>query len=949
MDERAVLHRLTRWIMITGLAASLPALGCLALLWYPGADFRPWVAVMLLMSIILPILALLVAHPLMRELRSQADQRELLALVARHTDNAVIITDAKGLVEWVNDGFTRITGYQFAEVYGRKPGAILQGPATDPATIAEVHAALEAGRSIRAELVNYHRNGHPYWLAISITPIVGPDGRIRRFIAIESDISAQKDLEELLRSALKDASDLTNALSQAAIISIVSRQGLILDTNSRFCAITGYGRDELIGSSYSLLNSGHHSRRFFADLWQTIRAGQVWHGEICNRARSGRSYWVDTTIVPFLGADRRPERYLVICFDVTARKALEHALIQGEEELRFQKTLLECQLDTAIDGILVVAPNGRWLYANRRFVELWQLTSTVVAAASSEVSLPIMLAQVREPEQTQAAILALEASPDATGQAEINLRDGRTFERYSAPVRSISGDLYGRVWYYRDISERKVVERMKSEFVSVVSHELRTPLTSIRGALGLLDGGVVGELPPQAGTMITIALKNSERLIRLINDILDIEKIEAGHMAFQMQPVELSQLVDAAVEANRAYAVALKVRLEVASPLPELWVQADQDRLMQVLSNLISNAAKFSAADETVQIRLEAYGGWARVWVHDHGPGIPPEFHAHIFQKFAQADASNTRRQGGTGLGLSIARAIIERHGGQIDFVSLPAAGASFYFELPLSRSPAETGSTQPRLLVCAHDPQLADLLAELIEPLGYFIDRVGDLLRALEHLVVTPYDGVVVSLGQGSATDRALIRTFREHPHGCMLPIIAVAARVDAQHQTLTGSAVSVVDWLSLPLEPGRLAASVQAALPADVPPGMRVEVLHVESDPDSARIVAMLLNESARITHVESLAAASTELKQGRFAIIIVAPSLSDGPGLHLLPLIGRLNYAPPVLIFAAHEAECEPASVLPPLWPGDDMPDQTLRDTIMRLILRHNRLSVANIEAR
>ncbi len=233
---------------------------------------------------------------------------------------------------------------------------------------------------------------------------------------------------------------------------------------------------------------------------------------------------------------------------------------------------------------------------------------------------------------------------------------------------------------------RSVAEKAnlaKSDFLSTVSHELRTPLTSIRGALALIAGGAVGELPEAAKPLIEIAHKNSERLILLVNDILDMEKIEAGKMEFNVSPFKLMPLLQQALDGNRAYADLYKVNYELESEIPEAMVSVDGNRLMQVFANLLSNAAKYSPAGGKVLIAVERINGRIRVAVKDSGAGIPDELKDHIFQKFAQADSSTTRNKGGTGLGLSIAKAIIERMGGSIGFDSQPNVQTVFYVELP--------------------------------------------------------------------------------------------------------------------------------------------------------------------------------------------------------------------------------------------------------------------------
>jgi PAS domain S-box-containing protein len=234
-----------------------------------------------------------------------------------------------------------------------------------------------------------------------------------------------------------------------------------------------------------------------------------------------------------------------------------------------------------------------------------------------------------------------------------------------------------------DITERKALEKLKNEFVSIVSHELRTPLTSIRGSLGLVLGGVAGEIPSQAQRMMQIAHHNSERLVRLINDILDIEKIESGSMALVLKPLELMPLIENALQDNRAYAQDLGVEMEINAEVPGLRVLADSDRLTQVLTNLLSNAAKFSPRGGVVSVSVERQDAAVCVSVADCGPGIPDEFRDRIFAKFAQADSSDSRQKSGTGLGLSISKAIVELLGGRIGYDSTVGKGTTFYFHLP--------------------------------------------------------------------------------------------------------------------------------------------------------------------------------------------------------------------------------------------------------------------------
>lgn len=244
--------------------------------------------------------------------------------------------------------------------------------------------------------------------------------------------------------------------------------------------------------------------------------------------------------------------------------------------------------------------------------------------------------------------------------------------------------------WFHDITERIRIERMKTEFVSTVSHELRTPLTAISGALGLMAGGVLGVLPDKVKELIAIAYKNSQRLTFLINDLLDMEKLVEGKLVFDMQIHSLKLLLDQALEANRSYGAERSVSLQmVADTALDVDVSVDSQRFMQVLSNLLSNAVKYSPDAGVVKIAMAQRDQSVRVTVSDNGPGIPEAFRSRIFQKFSQADSSDTRQKGGTGLGLAITRQLVENMGGTIGFESVEGQGASFYVEFPIVQTAA--------------------------------------------------------------------------------------------------------------------------------------------------------------------------------------------------------------------------------------------------------------------
>jgi signal transduction histidine kinase len=259
------------------------------------------------------------------------------------------------------------------------------------------------------------------------------------------------------------------------------------------------------------------------------------------------------------------------------------------------------------------------------------------------------------------------------------------------PFRDINGDITGYLFVLEDITKRKEVERMKSEFISVVSHELRTPLTSIRGSLGLVAGAMAKDLTEKTSQLLGIANKNSERLMQLINDILDIDKIAAGEMQFNIGCRLLAPLVQQAVDVNRAYAEKFNITVEVVPIAPDIALEVDDVRFIQVFSNLLSNAIKFSPEGGKVKVFVELESGLAYINVQDNGPGIPDSFRSRIFERFSQADSSATRAKGGSGLGLHIAKIMVEQMKGDIGFDTAPGKGTTFWIEFPAC-APPEAG-----------------------------------------------------------------------------------------------------------------------------------------------------------------------------------------------------------------------------------------------------------------
>ena len=493
----------------------------------------------------------------------------------------------------------------------------------------------------------------------------------------------------------------------------------------------------------------------------------------------------------------------------------------------------------------------------------------------------------------------------------------------------------------RDITARKVAELAKKEFISIVSHELRTPLTSIYGALGLIAGGAVGEIPDQARMMLDIALKNSERLISLINEILDIEKIESDEIDLNIQSQELMPLVHQSIETHRTYGQQYGVEFVLTGTLPNIQVRVDAGRLQQVLENLLSNAAKFSGDSSQVEISVSQADGVVRVAVTDHGVGIPEELQGRVFERFTQADSSDHRQQGGTGLGLSIAQAIIRRFGGQIGFETEIGVGTTFHFDLPCTYDCAKQESLQlvaaspkPRVLVCEDDETVAQILRAMLEQVGYHTDLAFDARQAKQLLSERDYAAMTLDVLLPDQNGLSLLRDLRANEKTHRLPIVVVSATA-RNAELLVGNAIGVLDWIQKPIEPEHLFAVLQQAVLHHKPEKLRI--LHIEDDDDVLRVVSTVLQGTAEVTYARDAENAKERLMDGEFDLIILDIGLPDGDGLALVPMIQEHQGSIPVLVFSAQELTTESAQDIAASLVKSRTSNQQLLATIRNLVDR------------
>lgn len=477
--------------------------------------------------------------------------------------------------------------------------------------------------------------------------------------------------KDVLQSEVRSKQFYRNAIEEHTVFCMMTRDGIISHVNDQFLDVTQHSRQKLIEKPLATLLSEKGQNKVAEEVMSSMEAGAPWSGPMKLKRADGTVAWVQCSFIPVTSMSNNLSEVAIVATDVTKTR-------QGVSEERFHDTL-----ELITDQVVVIRPHtlelmhcnkaAQDLFAHRLDGDGWKGRKATDFLKESDREVLLMRAE------------AIMHGPQRRVTWEAEAQNGTTFEislEYAEPEQ----DEPRLIAMYRDITERKVAEKAKNEFVATVSHELRTPLTSMKGALGLALSGAVGEMPEKMEKLVSMAGSNCDRLVLLINDILDLEKNEAGKMGFKMEAFDLCELIDASLEANQFYAdkygVTLRGDVEEADEAV-FRTYGDQSRLRQVMDNLLSNAAKFSPQGSEIIVGLKQENGRLRVTVRDFGSGIPQAAQASIFDKFTQADSSDTRSKGGTGLGLSIAKMIVESHKGRIFFVSEEEVGTKFFVDLP--------------------------------------------------------------------------------------------------------------------------------------------------------------------------------------------------------------------------------------------------------------------------
>jgi PAS domain S-box-containing protein len=887
-----------------------------------------------------------------------------LSLVAQKTDNAVIILDEDINIEWVNDGFEKMTGYKSEEVVGAKFTKLLDRESSDTAFIAQLQADVEKHKSSLFEIPGYKKNKQLYWRSTSITPFISSNG-LSKYIVIESDITEQKRIadvikkseelaeakqeieksekrlneaqliahigsweldkvlnkevwsdqlyrifeltpeeispseasflsnvhpddrveahesyvllsknklpyqisyrlklrngkvkyvsercqsefskngdvlrsigtiqditeqkkaEETLNKSIKEIEDLKYALDESSMVLRVSKDLRIIAANSLFCEMAKYNEQELIGAYFNMADSGYHSKWFLRSLWKVVKEGEVWKGELKNKAKDGSFYWVDTAIVPCIDENRDPFQYVVIQRDITEKKRLEEELElaneaefaklyeqqkihiaeieerSAEEKLASQKIKDLTHTLNQTASVMIVAHNQKIISVNDKFCETSGYARAEIIGQDHQI-----LDSFHHSDQFLRNVRStIESGNIWQGELRARAKDGSFYwtDTSSVPFLDSDGNPFQYIVIQSDITERKQLEKdlilakeeavknakIKEIFLANMSHEIRTPMSGVLGFSRLLLQTSMDELQRSYAQSI---YSSAENLLVVVNDILDVSKMESGK--FQLDEIEFDlekkinntlNILKVAIQHKQ-----LDLIINLDENIPSKIVGAP-NRISQILINLIGNSIKFTK-EGSIELSVTLQDNQILLFeVKDTGIGIPEDKLGAIFESFTQAENYTTREHGGTGLGLSICKKLVTLMGGTIGVESQVYEGATFFFTIPLKKAlngshtiakqqdKAIVTSNQTsgiKVLVVEDNLVNQELVLIYLNLLNCTCDLANNGEEALVKLAQTRYDLVLMDI-QMPKMD-GITATLEIRKNDTRIPIIAMTA----------------------------------------------------------------------------------------------------------------------------------------------------------------------------
>lgn len=631
----------------------------------------------------------------------QSNSHFFKALIESTTDGIVLV-NAEGLITYQSPGAERISGYKEEEVIGVNIFSFVADESKEDLLefLQQVHAM--PGVAMRRCFKIVHKSGEHRWIEGSMTNLLN-DTNINALIANYQDITERKIAEQQhqaltlqLAERFKELSDYKYALDESAIVAITDKHGKIKYVNDYFCKISQYSIEELIGRDHRLINSGHHPKAFFTNLWQTITKGKIWRGEVKNKAKDGSYYWVDTTIVPFLDETGKPYQYVAIRTNITDKKRAEKSLAKSEANLRtvFEHTdNAYVLIDTNLN---IVSFNNKALFFSQRDLKEPLIEGkfaldcfpdarrvAISAIITNVLSGNDFTYEINYPQQDGSNIWYMVKMMGVRDEADGNvigltmaLTDISQQKEAEEAIRRMNDELEQRVME-RTAALKQVNEELDA-FTYSVSHDLRAPARIVTGLASILEKKHGSEISTEGKNVLTEILTYSRQMEILVADLLMLSKSTAVEV--HKQDTNMQELVQVVLQENEKAATNSKTEITIGN-IENVW--CDRNLIKQVWMNLVSNALKYSSKASMPKIEIGSYKDTNRIvyYVRDNGVGFDEQFAHKLFAVFQRLHSFEEFE--GTGVGLALAQRIIHRHCGKIWAESQLDKGATFYFALP--------------------------------------------------------------------------------------------------------------------------------------------------------------------------------------------------------------------------------------------------------------------------